>query len=101
MHGCFYRLYSNMWKQIQQLGFQERWIIYPKFALHLRMISILLFVSLNDVQNSFDHLAVLICNQYGNGADGVLTEWELYKMKVTTNLIHKEEDSLIVTSVSS
>ena len=65
------------------------------------MISTLLFVSSNDVQISFHHLAVLIYNQYENGADGVLTEWELYKMKVTTNLIHKEEDSLTVTSVSS
>ena len=32
---------------------------------------------------------------------GNLSEWEFYKMKVTTNLLHKEEDTLIATSVYS
>ena len=31
----------------------------------------------------------------------LLLEWEFYKMKVATNLLHKEEDTLIATSVSS
>ena len=31
----------------------------------------------------------------------LLSEWEFYKMKVATNLLHKEEDTLIATSVSS
>ena len=175
MYGCFYHLCSNMWKRIQQSGLQERYINDPEFALHLRMISALAFLPPNDVQNSFDQLAALICNQYGNGADGVLgyfedhyvgrfrvnaqsfqhfqsifgicftaqmtsfqeqimqlrggtegskhmflpvilcfgsfsksykkrkllSEWEFYKMKVATNLPHKEEDTLIATSVSS
>ena len=31
----------------------------------------------------------------------LLSEWEFYKMKVATNLLHKEEDTLIATSVFS
>ena len=40
------------------------------------MISALEFVPPNNVQNSFDQLAALIRNQYGNGADGVLDYFE-------------------------
>ena len=76
MHGCFYHLCSNMGKHIQQSELQERYINDPEFALNLRMISALAFVPPNDVQNSFDQLAALICNQYGNGADGVLGYFE-------------------------
>ena len=76
MHGCFYHLCSNMGKHIQQSELQERYINDPEFALNLRMISALAFVPPNDVQNSFDQLAALICNQYGNDADGVLDYFE-------------------------
>ena len=65
-----------MWKRIQQSGLQERYINDPEFALHLRMISALAFLPPNDVQNSFDQLAALIRNQYGNDADGVLDYFE-------------------------
>ena len=34
------------------------------------------FVPPKDVQNSYDQLAALILNQYGNGADGVLDYFE-------------------------
>ena len=30
-----------------------------------------------------------------------MSEWEFYKMKEVTNLLHKEEDTMIATSVSS
>ena len=76
MHGCFYHLCSSMWKRIQQSGLQERYINDSEFALHLRMIRALVFLPLNDVQNSFDQLAALICDQYGNSADGVLNYFE-------------------------
>ena len=66
MHGCFYHLCSSMWKRIQQSGLQERYINDSEFALHLRMIRALVFLPLNDVQNSFDQLAALIRDQYGN-----------------------------------
>ena len=65
-----------MWKRIQRSGLQERYINDPEFALDLGMISALAFLPPNDVQNSFDHLAALIRNQYGNGADGVLDYFE-------------------------
>ena len=76
MHGCFYHLCSNMSKRIQQSGLQERHIIDPEFALHLRMISALAFVPPHDVQNSLNQLAALIHDQYGNVADGVLDYFE-------------------------
>ena len=31
----------------------------------------------------------------------LLSEWKFYNMKVAANLFHKEEDTLIATSVSS
>ena len=31
----------------------------------------------------------------------VLPEWEFYKIRVATNLFHKEEDTLTATSLSS
>ena len=31
----------------------------------------------------------------------LLSQWEFYKMKVASNLLHKEENTLIATSVSS
>ena len=31
----------------------------------------------------------------------LLPQWEFYKMRVATNLLHKEEDTLIATSLSS
>ena len=76
MHGCFYHLCFSMWKRIQQSGLQERYINDSEFALHLRMIRALVFLPLNDVQNSFDQLAALIRDQYGNSADGVLNYFE-------------------------
>ena len=65
-----------MWKHIQQLRLQERYINNPEFALHLRMISSLAFLPPNDVQNSFDQHAALIRSQYGIDADGVLDYFE-------------------------
>ena len=109
MHGCFYHLCSNMWKRIQQSGLQERYINDPEFALHLRMISALAFLPPNDVQNSFDQLAALIRNQYGNDADGVLDYFEDHyvgRFRVNTqrgiptfpidfwNMFHRTDDEL-------
>ena len=76
MHCCFYHLCSNMWKRIEQSVLQERHINDPEFALHYQKIRALVFVPPNDVQNSFDQLAALICKQYGNGADGILDYFE-------------------------
>ena len=104
MHGCFYHLCFNVWKRIQQSGLQERYINDPEFALHLRMISALTFLPPNDVQNSFDQLAALIRNQYGNGADGVLDYVGRFRVNAPRgiptfsiefwNMFHRTDDEL-------
>ena len=45
---------------------------WSRICIASSKINALAFVPPNNVQNSFDQLAALICNQYGNGADGVL-----------------------------
>ena len=113
MDDRFYHLCSNMWKRIQQSKLQERYINDAKFALHFRMISALVFVPPNDVQNSFDQLAALIHNQYGNGADGVLDYFEdnyverfcvnaprgipTFPINIS-NIFHRTDDKLSITN---
>ena len=104
MHRCFYHLCSSMWKRIQQSGLQKRYINDSEFALHLRMIRALAFLPLKDVQNSFDQLAALIRNQYGNGADGVLDYVGRFRINAPRgiptfpiefwNMFHRTDDEL-------
>ena len=94
-------------------GLQEHYINDPEFAFHLRMIIALAFAPPNDVQNSFDQLAALIQNQYGNGADGVLDYFEdnyLGRFRVNAprgiptfpiefwNMFHRTDDELPSTN---
>ena len=37
MKGCFYRLPSNIWKQVQRVGLQNQYIEDVEFELHLRI----------------------------------------------------------------
>ena len=36
--GCFFHLTSNLWKRIQSIGMQQRYMEDPEFALRVRMI---------------------------------------------------------------
>ena len=61
-----------LWKHIQRAGLQERCMNDPQFGLQLRIIAALVFVSSQNVVNSFDKLCFVILNQYDRDADKVL-----------------------------
>ena len=52
--GCFYYLYSNVWKRIQHLRLQQRYNEDQKFWLHLRMLCALAFLPPDDVVQGFE-----------------------------------------------
>ena len=54
--GCFYHLCSNVWKHIQRLGHQVRYVEEPEFSLCLRMLSALAFLSPQNVIPGFEEL---------------------------------------------
>ena len=58
--SCFFDLSSNLWKHIQRVALQERYMKDPQFGLQLRMIAALVFVPPQDVVNYFDELCVVI-----------------------------------------
>ena len=73
---CFFHLSSNIWKQIQNNGLQERYVEDAEFALHMRMVAALAFVPPQDVIASFDLLRDQIRLTYGDDADRVLDYFE-------------------------
>ena len=62
---CFFHLSSNIWKQIQNNGLQERYVEDVEFALHMGMVAVLAFVPPQDVITSFDSLWDQIRLTYG------------------------------------
>ena len=69
---CFFHLSSNIWKQIQNNGLQERYVEDAEFALHMRMVAALAFVLPQDVIASFHLLCDQIRLTYGDDADRIL-----------------------------
>ena len=47
--SCFYHLFSNIWKRIQESGLQRRYNKDKEFALGLKMLSAIAFLPPNDV----------------------------------------------------
>ena len=74
--GCFYHLSSSLWKHIQRAGLQEQYVADPQFALHLRMIAAVAFVSPQDVENAYIQVSTLIRKRYPGHADEVLDYFE-------------------------
>lgn len=74
--GCFYHLSSNVWKHIQQFGYQQRYNDDQEFALHTRMICAVAFLPPDDVVEGFEQLADLIRETYDNQMDDILEYFE-------------------------
>ena len=72
----FFHLSSNIWKQIQNNGLQERYVEDAEFALHMCMVAALAFVPQQDVISSFSLLCDQICLTYRDDADWVLYYFE-------------------------
>ena len=67
---------SNIWKQIQNNGLQERYIEGAEFVLHMLMVATLAFLPPQVVIASFDLLCDRIRQTYGDDADQVLDYFE-------------------------
>lgn len=54
--GCFYHFCQSIWRHIQQIGLQERYVNDLGFAAHIRMIPALAFAPEGDVVELFEKL---------------------------------------------
>ena len=74
--GCFYHLSSNVWKRIQQFGYQQRYNDDQEFALNTRMLCALAFLPPDDVIQEFEQLVDCIRDVYNDIMDGLLDYFE-------------------------
>ena len=65
--GCFFRLCSNVWKHVQNVGLQVRYVEEPEFALRLRMLTAL---------TPNVAVCIEIGTNFGNVADKLLAYFE-------------------------
>ena len=72
----FFHLTKNVWKKLQSVGLQERYIADQEFATHLRMIPALAFLPPQHVIDVFERLSDHIRQTYGADADEVLDYFE-------------------------
>ncbi|XP_025191560.1 uncharacterized protein LOC112591837 [Melanaphis sacchari] len=56
VRGCFFHLSQSVWRRLQNLVFQRRYIEDSEFALQVRMMAALSFVPEEDVENAWNEL---------------------------------------------
>ncbi|XP_060882085.1 uncharacterized protein LOC132953747 [Metopolophium dirhodum] len=56
VRGCFFHLSQSIWRRLQNLGFQKRYMEDSEFALQIRMMAALSFVPEQDVENAWNEL---------------------------------------------
>ena len=76
MKGYFFHLSSNLWKQIQRNGLQQRYIDDTEFANTLRMIAALAFVPPDEVEAYFEQYCDHAKNLYDDDCDPVIDCFE-------------------------
>jgi len=74
--GCFYHLSKNIWKKIQENGYQQRYMEDQEFALHSKMICALSFLPPDDVEEGFEQLSDVIREAYNDQMDNLLEYFE-------------------------
>ena len=74
--GCFFHLSSNIWKHIQSPRLQERHDKDPEFAIDLRMLAALAFVSKNNIIEYFNQFRDSIQQFYADDCEEVLNYFE-------------------------
>ena len=57
INGCFFHLLQSIWRKLQSLGLQSKYIEDEAFALYTKMIPALAFVPENDVVQAFNKLS--------------------------------------------
>ena len=76
MKRCFYHLSSNIWKNVQHFGLQQRYNEDQEFALHTRMLCAVAFMPLDNVIAGFEELSDLIRDTYQGEMDDLLDCFE-------------------------
>ena len=56
VRGCFFHLSQSIWRRLQNVGFQKRYMEDSEFALQIRMMAALSFVPEEDVENAWNEL---------------------------------------------
>ena len=74
--GCFYHLSSNVWKKVQELGLQQRYLEDQEFAIHCRMLCALAFLPEDDVIDGFEQLTDTMREQFNNDLDDLIDYFE-------------------------
>ena len=75
MKGCFYHLFSNIWKKVQHFGLNKG-NEDQEFALHTRMFCAVVFMPPDNVIAGFKELSDLITNTYQGEMDDLLGYFE-------------------------
>ena len=57
---CFYYVFSNIYKRIQELGLQQQYNEDQDFTLGLRMVSAIAYLPPNDVTQGFEEFWTVI-----------------------------------------
>lgn len=79
--GCFFHLSQSIWRHVQNLGFQQRYINDSEFALQIRMMAALSFVPEEDVEKAWNEL--------------LDSEFYLQNEEILTPLVNYFEDTWI------
>ena len=74
--GCSFHCCSNVWKHVQNVGLQVRYVEEPGFALQLRMLTALAFLPPQDVVRGFVAVCIEIRRNFGNVAGELLAYFE-------------------------
>lgn len=56
MHGCFFHLCQSVWRHVQNVGLQKRYVSDAQFALGIRSLLALAFVPPEDIPSKFEEL---------------------------------------------
>ena len=76
VNGCFFHFCSNLWKHVQNVGLQVRYVKEPEFALQLRMLTALAFIPPQYVVRRFVAVCVEIRASFGYVANELLVYFE-------------------------
>jgi len=60
IRGCWFHLSQSIYRQVQQLGFQQRYQSDKSFATYIRMFSALAFVPKRDVMKRFSQVVQIL-----------------------------------------
>lgn len=56
VHGCFFHLCQSVWRHIQSVGLQERYVSDAQFAVNVRQLLALAFVPPEDIVRFFNDM---------------------------------------------